>query len=112
MFTGNPNPWVSADIPQTSFPTEMVGPRVGIFLSPLKTNDGFSLSHIPLPAHWKDGKRTATHWQHAGHTSIRDVIVMIKLRHHVAYHGIRIFWKYLPCFFPVQNEEFSGEKEK
>ena len=32
---------------QASFPTGMVGPRVGIFLSPLNTNDGFYFSHIP-----------------------------------------------------------------
>ena len=31
---------------QASFPTGTVGPRVGIFLSPLNTNDGFFLSHI------------------------------------------------------------------
>ena len=31
---------------QASFPTATVGPRVGIFLSPLNTNDGFYLSHI------------------------------------------------------------------
>ena len=30
---------------QASFPTGTVGPRVGIFLSPLNTNDGFYLSH-------------------------------------------------------------------
>ena len=30
---------------QASFPTGMVDPRVGIFLSPLNTNDGFYLSH-------------------------------------------------------------------
>ena len=30
---------------QASFPTRTVGPRVGIFLSPLNTNDGFYLSH-------------------------------------------------------------------
>ena len=29
---------------KTSFPTGTVGPRVGIFLSPLNTNDGFYLS--------------------------------------------------------------------
>ena len=30
---------------QVSFPTGTVGPRVGIFLSPLNTNDGFYLSY-------------------------------------------------------------------
>ena len=32
---------------QASFPTETVGPQVGIFLSPMNTNDGFYFSHIP-----------------------------------------------------------------
>ena len=31
---------------QASFPTGTVGPRVGIFLSPLNTNDGFYLSYM------------------------------------------------------------------
>ena len=31
---------------QASFPTGTVGPRVGIFLSPLNTNDGFYLSPL------------------------------------------------------------------
>ena len=31
---------------QASFPTGTVGPRVGIFLEPLNTNDGFYLSEI------------------------------------------------------------------
>ena len=44
---------------QASFPTGTVGPRVGIFLSPLNTNDGFYLSHIPVPALGKDKKQTA-----------------------------------------------------
>ena len=39
---------------QASFPTGTVGPRVGIFLSPLDTNDGFYLSHKPVPALGKD----------------------------------------------------------
>ena len=41
---------------QASFPTGTVGPRVGIFLSPLNTNDGFYLSHIPVRARGKDKK--------------------------------------------------------
>ena len=32
---------------QASSPTRTVGPRVGIILSPLNTNDGFYFSHIP-----------------------------------------------------------------
>ena len=34
------------------------------------------LSHIPIPAHGKDKKRTDT-----SRTSIRDVIIMLKYRH-------------------------------
>ena len=45
---------------QASFPTGMVGTRVGIFLSPLNTNDGFYLSLIPVPARGKDKIRTDT----------------------------------------------------
>ena len=49
---------------QASFPTGAVAPRVGIFLSTVDTNDGFYLSHMPVPAHWKDKKRTATRQPH------------------------------------------------
>ena len=44
---GNPNPRVhrsSGKLGEASFPTGTVDPRVGISLSPLNTNDGFSLS--------------------------------------------------------------------
>ena len=44
---GNPNPRVhrsSGKLDEASFPTGTVDPRVGISLSPLNTNDGFSLS--------------------------------------------------------------------
>ena len=47
---------------QALFPTGTVGPRVRIFLSPLNTNDGFYLSHIPVPARGKDKKQTAARW--------------------------------------------------
>ena len=44
---GNPNPRVhrsSGKLGEASFPTGKVDPRVGISLSPMNTNDGFSLS--------------------------------------------------------------------
>ena len=63
---------------QAQFPIGTVGPRVGIFLSPVNTNDVFYLSHIPIPARGEDKKRTAARRPHAGRTSIRDVIVMLK----------------------------------
>ena len=50
---------------------------VWIYLSPMKTNDGLYLSHIPIPARGKDKKGTAARHLHAGCTSIRDVIVML-----------------------------------
>ena len=40
--SGPPVQWETR---QASFPTGTVDPRVGIFLSPLDTNDGFYLSH-------------------------------------------------------------------
>ena len=49
------------------------------------------LSHIPVPARGKDRNRTAARRLHAGRTSIRDVIVMLKLRHHVASQRIQDF---------------------
>ena len=39
-------PTVQWETRQASFPTVTVGPRVGIFLSPLNTNDEFYLSHM------------------------------------------------------------------
>ena len=71
---------------QASLPTGTVGPRVGIFLSPLNTNDGFYLSHIPKPAYGKDEKRTQ-----AGRMSIPDVIIS-----HLS--EFRIFLKPFSCF--------------
>ena len=44
----NPNPRVhrsSGKLGEPHFPLERVDPRVGIFLSPLDTHDGFYLSH-------------------------------------------------------------------
>ena len=46
MEPGNPNPRVhrsSGKLGEALFPTGTVDPRVGISLSPLNTNDGFSL---------------------------------------------------------------------
>ena len=48
---GNHNPRVhrsSGKLGEASFPTGTVDPRVGISLSPLNTNDGFSFSHTYL----------------------------------------------------------------
>ena len=72
---------------EASFLTGTVGPRVGIFLSPLDTNDGFYLSHIIVPARWKYKKRTAARRSHVGRTSFCDVNVMLK----VYVHGFEQF---------------------
>ena len=48
---GNPNPRVhrsSGKLGEASFPTGTVDPRVGISLSALNTNDGFSLSRAEM----------------------------------------------------------------
>ena len=47
----NPNPRVhrsSGKLGEPRFPLERVDPRVGIFLSPLDTHDGFYLSFFAL----------------------------------------------------------------
>ena len=46
----NPNPRVhrsGGKLGEPRFPLERVDPRVGIFLSPLTTHDGFYFSYIP-----------------------------------------------------------------
>ena len=58
------------------------------------------LSHISVPVRWKDQIRTATCRPHAGHTSICDVTVMLKIRHHVAFQPIQDF---LEVFFMVSQ---------
>ena len=90
---------VQSESRQASIPTGMVDPWVGIFLSPLNTNNGFYLSHIPVPARGKDKKRTTARQLHAGHTSICDVIVMLKLCHHVVSQHILYFLEVFFMFF-------------
>ena len=57
------------------------------------------LSHIPIPALGKDKKKTAARRLRAGGTLIRDVIVMSKLRNHVASQLFRIILKSFFKFF-------------
>ena len=98
---------------QASFPTGTVGPRIGIFLFPLNTNDGFDLSHIPVPANGKDKKRTAACRLHAGHTSIRVVIVMLKWRHLVKSQCIQDFLEaFFMFFFQHKMRNLVGSKKK
>ena len=51
----------------------------------------FYISYIPIPACWKDKKLTAARRSYAGRTSFSGVIVMLKLRHHVATQRIQDF---------------------
>ena len=88
---------------QASFPTGTVGPRVGIFLPPLNTNDRFYLSPITLTARGQDKKGTAARRPHAGCTSIRDVIVMLKLRHHVTSQRFQDFLEAFVMFFDYKK---------
>ena len=59
-----------------SFSTGTVGPWFWIFLSPLNINDGFYLSHIPVPAHGKDKKRKGPNASQGGCTSVSKNITI------------------------------------
>ena len=50
--------------------------------------------------------RTATRQPHAGRMSIRDVIVMLKLRHHVASQRIQDFLELY--ILSILNDVFSS----
>ena len=99
---------------QALFPTGMVGPRVGIFLSPLNTNDGFYLSHLPVPAHGKDKKRTAPCRPHPGQTLIHGVIVMLKKCHYVPSQQIQNFLEdfFMVFFFKYKMRYLVASKKK
>ena len=60
----------------------------------------------------KDKKRTAARLPHAGRTSFRDVIAMIKWRHHVASQRIQDFLEAFFHVFQYKMSVFSGEQEK
>ena len=70
--------------------------RFPLFFPPCK----IFLSHTPVAAIGKDKKQP-----------IRDVIIMLKLRHLVASQHIHDFWKSYPRFSNI-NEVLSGEQEK
>ena len=44
--------------------------------------------------------------------SIRDIMIMLKWRHHVASQRIQDFLETFFMFFPILNVELSGEQEK
>ena len=96
------------DSRQASFPTGTVGPRVGIFLSPLNTNDGFYISPIPVPAYGKDQKGTGACRPHIDHY----FIVMLKLRHHAAFHHIQDFLEVFFMFFQYKMSYLVVSKKK
>ena len=81
LFSGSINipilgPTVQLETRQASFPTGMVGPRVGIFLSPLNTKDGFYLSY---PHYLTPGSHMRmVHWLYwnSRSWSFSDVIVI------------------------------------
>ena len=54
---------------------------------------------ISLPACGKDKKPTAAHRSHTGRRSICDVVVMLKVHHHVASQCIQDFMEVFSCFF-------------
>ena len=56
-------------------------------------------SHILVPARGKDKKQTTARRPHAKRTSIHDVIVMLKIRHHVASQRIQDFLEIFFMFF-------------
>ena len=71
-------------------------------------------SNIPVPAHGKDKNQTAARRPHAGGTSIRDAIVMLKWRLHVASQWIMFFLEVFFMFFSniKCGTVLSGEQEK
>ena len=75
-----------------------VGPQVGIFLSPLDTNDGFYLSHIPIPALGKDKKRTAARWLYVDPWRHCNVKMWCR---HVASQHIQDFLEGFFKIFPI-----------
>ena len=61
-------------------------------------NDGFYLSHIPVPTRGKDKKRTAARRPQAGRTSIRDVVVMLNYVTKSHLLKFRVSLKAFSCF--------------
>ena len=60
------------------------------------------LSHIPVTALGKDKKRIAACHPHAGGTSLRDVIVMLKWSHHVASQRIQNYLEDFSCLCNIK----------
>ena len=90
-----------------SFTSGMVGTLVGIFLSPLNSNDGFCLFHITVPSGGKDKNEQP----HVGRTSI-DVTIMLKWRHHVAPHQFQDFLEVFFMVFQCQMRYLVVSKKK
>ena len=75
-FQKKPNPWVHHSVGNEAWASGWD------FLSSLNTNDGFYLSHIPVPARRKDKKRTVARRPHAvpwRHCSVKNDVTMSDL---------------------------------
>ena len=90
---GSTVPWETR---QASFPTGMVGPRVGIFLSPLNTNDGFYLSLTLVPAQGRDQNKQL----HVGRThAARLCVASLSCKNDVTMSNCSVLRTFLEVFF-------------
>ena len=100
-------PPFSGETRQASIPTGTVDPRVGIFLSPLNTNDGFYLSHTP----YQPVGKTNIVQSHVGrtlgaHLSVTPLLCYAKITSPCRISAIQDF---LEAFFILVH---SGKQEK
>ena len=70
------------------------------------------LSRIPVPALGKDKKLLAACRPHAGRTSIRDIIVMLKWRHHAAFQHIQDVLEVFFTFFQYKMRYLVVSEKK
>ena len=91
---------------QASFPTGTVGPRVGIFLSPLNTSDGFYLSHMLRTNGGKDKNLTAAR------RKTSDVIVTLKWRNAMSHHRYSVSYGSISLHYIRKNALFDDEQDK
>ena len=94
---------------QASCPTGTVGPRIGIVLSPLNTNDAFYLSHPPVPALGKNKKKTNSRTLAA-----RRSVTSLLYQNDVTMWYFSVFRIFRKSFFKfsIINEVFCFEQEK
>ena len=78
----NPNPRVhrsGGKLGEPRFPLERVDPRVGIFLSPLTTHDGFYLSHSPTLTKFMEKFTQAIAKANLSHVSGSEILFVLRL---------------------------------